>query len=267
MSSPRIAVSILLVTVVTVLMLAASCRKEDHGGKLIFYFDHKIDENRLVKDSMIYWNAAGNQYEVNELQYFVSDVVLWKDGAKQYITADSGLHYIDIDLPSTSSWSPQQDIPAGKYDSISFTIGLNESININGYFVNPPERDMFWPEVMGGGYHYLKMNGKWKAPSGTINPFNLHLGVGMVSDSLGNDIFIPNYFTVTLPLTNCEVHDYQIYRQFTINMDINSWFESPNEWDWNIIGGQIMQSQEAMHKAAVNGLDAFSIYYEAPLPK
>ena len=31
-------------------------------------------------------------------------------------------------------------------------------------FVNPPEVNMMWPDVLGGGYHYLMLNGKWKTP-------------------------------------------------------------------------------------------------------
>jgi hypothetical protein len=245
----------------------SSCRKDDNGGKLIFTFVHRVGDADLIKDSMAYTNTAGNKYEVNELQYFISDVILWKEGSGHYLTSDSGVHYVDIDINSTLQWMPRQVFPAGSYDSVSFTIGLNETRNIQGYFVNPPERDMFWPDVMGGGYHYLKMNGKWMTSSSEIKPFNLHLGVGMVSDSLGNDVFIPNYFTVTLPLTACEIHETQLYRQFMIVMDVNSWFDTPNTWDWNLVGGQIMQNQDAMHAAAQNGKNAFSVLYDAPKPK
>jgi hypothetical protein len=254
-------------TLVLALILTSSCRKEDNGGKLIFVFGHKVGDERLVKDTVTYLNAAENEYVVNELQYFISDITLWQGGESHTINSDNGVHYVDLDIPATLSWTPQQVFPAGTYDSISFTFGLNEVRNVSGYFVNPPERDMFWPDIMGGGYHIMKMNGKWKSPLGEVNPFNLHLGIGMVTDTSGNETFVQNYFTVTLPLTGCEVHETQIYRQFTIDMDINSWFESPYYWDWNIMGGQIMQNQDAMRAAAINGRDAFSISYEAPKPK
>jgi len=258
---------IFITSLIVALLLTASCRKQDDGGKLIFVFGHKIGGVELVKDSVTYLNAAENEYVVNELQYFISEVTLWKNGDRQVITSDSGVHYVDLDIPSTLSWFPDQVIPAGNYDSITFTFGLTESKNISGYFVNPPERDMFWPDVMGGGYHYMKMNGKWKTTLGDIQPFNLHLGIGMIADTAGNETFVQNYFTVTLPLSWCEVHESQVYRQFTIDMDINSWFESPYYWDWNLTGGQIMQNQDAMHAAAMNGRDAFTIAYEAPDPK
>jgi hypothetical protein len=265
--STKVITYLLLATLTGWMILSASCRKDDEGGKLIFSFEHRVGEDMLVKDSLEYVNAAGNHYEVNELQYFISDIALWQDGAKIILAADSGVHYVDIDIPSTFSWFPDQVLPAGEYDSISFMIGLSEVRNVSGYFVNPPERDMFWPEVMGGGYHYLKMNGKWRTPQGDINPFNLHLGVGMISDSISNDIFIQNYLKITMPLYNCDIHDTQLSRTLTFSMDINSWFETPNNWDWNIIGGQIMQNQDAMHNAVENGLDAFTVSYLAENPK
>ena len=245
----------------------SSCRKDktvDNGGEITFLFEHKVDGKPLVRDTMIYVNAASNPYEVDQLQYFISDITLWKQGEKQVLLADSAMHYVDLDIPSTLTWSPNQVFQAGSYDSLTFTFGLNKEKNVSNYFVDPPERDMFWPEVMGGGYHQMKMNGKWRTPTGEINPFNMHLGVGMMMDSLMNTIIIQNYFVVTLPLSNCSLHSSQSYRKFVIDMDINSWFETPNTWDWNVMGGMIMQNQDAMHKAAINGMDAFSVAFEAP---
>jgi hypothetical protein len=257
----RLVSGCLLLWVCTSLAFISSCKKEEKEGRLSFVFIHKVGENLLAKDTLTYINAAGNLYEVNELQYFISEITLWKHGQKNLMLADSGIHYVDIDIPSSLSWSPEQEFPEGQYDSISFIVGLNEEKNVSGYFVNPPERDMFWPDVMGGGYHYMKMNGKWQPPLSPLAPFNLHLGLGMVEDSAGMQYFIPNYFKVTLPLTNGIVQEYQPLTM-SITMDINSCFETPYKWDWNVTGGQIMQSQEYMHLAALNGMDAFSVTCE-----
>jgi len=47
-------------------------------------------------------------------------------------------------------------------------------------------------------------------------------------------------------------------------MNINSWFDTPNLWDFDVMGGMMMQNQQAMRMACQNGADAFSIgpYYE-----
>lgn len=243
------------------IFIHSSCRKPDPPSRVVFQFRHIVKDSILVKDDLRYMNAAANRYEVDELQYFISDITLWKVGKKTMISADNGIHYCDIDIPGTLSWSPGQEIAAGTYDSVSFIFGISEAKNISGIFVNPPERDMFWPEMMGGGYHYMKMNGKWEKPSGETEAFNMHLGIGMTEDLQGNVQFVHNCFTVTLPLDDCYISGDMVAPGFIIIMDINSWFETPYIWDWNIIGGHIMQNQEAMQRAAKNGADAFSVQY------
>jgi len=237
--------------------LLFSCRKNEPQGKVKLTFEYRINGSALVKDDMRYVNAAGNPYQVDEIQYFVSEVQLIREnGQKVTLTSDNGIHYVDNDIPSTLSWPVQQEIPAGKYRAVSFIFGITELKNKSGLFVNPPERDMFWPELMGGGYHYLKMNGKWKAPANAILPFNLHIGVGMGSG--GDMTMIQNYFIVQLPDSGFELMEDQ-QATLTIAMNIEKWFIEPNLWDWNVTGGQIMQNQQAMHWACQNGEHVFSL--------
>jgi len=252
-----------LIPFILVLLLSAtsSCEKEDEKAKILILFNHNVMDEPLQKDTMRYINAAENLYEVNELQYFISEVCFWTKGDK-HILESGKIVYIDIDIPSTLEWMPEQKLPEGHYDSVTFVFGINQEKNKSGLFVNPPERDMFWPEMMGGGYHYMKMNGKWKTPGGSVEPFNLHLGIGMKMDSTGSKEFIHNYFTVSLPLNSCNLDHTKPINRFRLTMDINSWFESPNYWDWNVIGGQIMHNQNAMQQASRNGWDAFSIHFD-----
>jgi len=242
--------------IVTVLVLAicfAGCRKEDKPATISFEFTHSVGTRTFIKDSLLYVNAAGNHYEVNDLQYFVSEIILNKaDGEKIAITADKGIHYVDIDIPGTLNWTIGQEIPTGEYISVSFIFGIDEAKNKTGLFVNPPERDMFWPEPMGGGYHYMKMNGQWLDTLNQLTPFNFHIGIGMENMAL-----IQNYFTVQVPNSGVYITSGS-GPKLILNMDIANWFETPNLWNWNVIGGQIMQKQWAMRMAAENGADAFT---------
>ena len=243
-----------------VVFLLASCKKEETKyAPVEFVFEHHVDGTSLQKAEMKYTNLAGNNYEVDELQYFISDLTLKKSSGQQVaITSDSAIHYIDLAIPASLNWNPAERIPVESYDSISFIFGISESKNKTGLFVNPPQRDMFWPDMMGGGYHYMKMNGKWKAPGDVIKPFNFHLGIGM--GEMG--VFYQNYFRVTLPLKFVAG---EVSNVFYITMNIEKWFESPNLWDWNVIGGQIMQNQPAMHKACQNGAHVFAARHQALL--
>jgi hypothetical protein len=252
--------------IVYIALAFSGCRNDDKTepikgsdkASIVIDFNHLVGSVDFTKDSMVYFNTAGNHYEVNELQYFISDIRLLKsNGEEVLITADSGIHYVDIDLPETLTWKVGQEIPTGEYTSVSFTFGINELKNKTGLFVNPPERDMFWPDPMGGGYHYMKMNGQWLDTLNILTPFNFHLGIGMMDDGMGGMDYVQNYFTVQVPNSAVSLKAGQI-NKLSLNMNIASWFDTPNLWDWNFIGGQIMQKQWAMHMACENGVDAFS---------
>ncbi len=252
--------------------LLYSCKRDTpivitpvYHGNISFQFAHDVNGQPLIADTMLYTNAAGNNYLVTNVQYFISDVVLHKDdGTLVSFVAPNDVHYLDTDISSTWNWTVPDSIPAGNYTSISFTFGLNEIKNQSNAFLNPPESDMWWPEFLGGGYHYMKLNGKWDS-AGSLNPFGFHLGIGQTYahnvinvDSITG--FVQNYFTVTLPASAFTINKSKTTK-VEIVMNIESWFETPNVWNFNYWGGSIMQNQTAMHTVAENGADVFTIGY------
>jgi hypothetical protein len=228
-------------------------------GRLTLDFAHMVNNEPLQTDTLQYVNAAGNHYMITEIQYFISDVTLYReDGSSQVICHPKEIHYVDYDIPSTWTWEIADSIPEGMYYCLSFTFGINEEKNISGLFTDPPESLMFWPEMMGGGYHYMKMNGKWLDTLNQLSPFNFHLGIGQIYDDEGNITgFVQNYFVENLPSSFFKVEKDKTKR-ITIIMNIESWFDTPHTWDHNYWGGAIMMNQAALQKAKENGLDVFT---------
>jgi hypothetical protein len=250
------------------IILITGCRHDARNddpitdtGYLTLKFLHYVDGQPLVTDSMMYVNAAGNHYEINQLKYFISDVTLFKsDGQDKFI---DDIHYVDIDEPSTLTWQIPDTIFAGQYGSVVFVFGITEQKNQSHIFVNPPESNMEWPDILGGGYHYMMMNGKWIDTVSQVENFNFHLGIGQLYKS--NDIdnvdsiyaFVQNYFTVFLPVSAFVVYKNQT-TEIDIIMNIDRWFDSPNIYDHNYWGGSIMQNQAAMEMIKENGSDVFT---------
>ncbi|NTW33257.1 MAG: hypothetical protein HGB12_11655 [Bacteroidetes bacterium] len=233
-------------------------------GHINFKFLHYIDGQPLQKDSMMYVNAAGNIYEVDQLMYFISDVTLHKSDGKKIIINDwKDIDYVDTDIPSTLTWVVYDSIPVGAYDSISFTFGINSEKNKSFMFVNPPEVNMMWPDILGGGYHYMMLNGKWRDTASLIQNYNFHLGIGQLYKSNVIDVdsiyaFVPNYFNVNLPNSSFTIEKDNT-REIKIIMNIDSWFKTPHIYDHNYWGGNIMQNQAAMQMAKENGYDVFTV--------
>lgn len=256
------------VIIVTVFLIGSCCtgnpEPEFKSGKLTIEFDHYINGQELIFDSLMYTNKAGNNYLVNEIQYFISDVMLHKnDGSTTLLDSWEDIHYVDTDIAESSIYSLADAIDIDTYNKISFTFGINEEKNNSLMFVNPPESFMFWPELLGGGYHYLKLNGKWINELQQVSPYNFHLGIGQIYHSYPDSItgFIQNYFTVEMPERNIIISNNET-TTIQIIMNVENWFSTPNTYNHNQWGGDIMQNQDAMQLGVENGHNVFS--YKIP---
>ena len=248
-------------------ILATSCGKDPQPnpepqpniGKLHLDFDFYVDGSPIEYDTLKYTNAAGNEYLVYEIQYFISNLTIYKNGTSKVLKGWEKEHYIDSNNPTTMAWDVYDDIAVGDYDSLSFRLGFKDADNQSFMFVNPPESNMIWPEVLGGGYHYLKLNGKWKIAQDTLRGFAFHLGRGQVYDANNDPIsFIDNSFRVSLPGSDFKIEQGK-HTPLTIRMNIEEWFKDPKIYDHNTWGGDIMQNQAAMEIAVENGWNVFEV--------
>ena len=250
-------------------ILFFSCRPDEPSpeisdtGHIRFRFLHYVDGKPLVKDSMMYVNSAGNHYEISELFYFISDVRLSASGGnKKLINEWKDIHFVDDDIPSTKTWDVFDDIPVGTYDSITFTFGICGEKNKSFMFVDYPEAKMMWPDILGGGYHYMMLNGWWLDPDGKAQLFNFHMGIGQLykGDTINYDsiyAYVQNFFYVKLPGSAFEIKK-DGTTEVEIIMNIDSWFKTPHDFDFNYWGGFIMEIQPAMQMAKENGYDVFT---------
>jgi hypothetical protein len=251
------------------LVMITSCKKSTPeepivpSGKLTFSVDHTIGSDRLVFNQFLYTNEAGNEYLVSGLKYFLSDITLYHDQGSALVLDDwKSIFYIDESLPETKIIRFYDKIPAGVYDSVSLIFGITGEKNQSFMFVNPPEALMVWPDVLGGGYHYMMLDGKWKNPYGIAQPFNFHMGIGQLYKGSSYDIdsiyaFVQNWFRVSLPGSGFEIGDGEEVT-LGLTMHIDNWFKDPYIYDHNFWGGAIMQKQPAMEMARLNGWNVFS---------
>ncbi|MCX6251895.1 MAG: hypothetical protein NTX61_14225 [Bacteroidetes bacterium] len=244
-----------------------SCRKDHTIVVSPYNAETKLlfgTKDPLYFDSLMYTTANGTHYMITDLQYFISRVKFHHvNGSWQDVKTNKGLHYVDGRSWFSPFWNLYLDTFFGTVDSISFVFGLDAADNISYRFPDPPLRDMFWPEILGGGYHYMKMNLKWKGDTMQEPlPFMFHIGIGqtykgdsVVPDSITG--YVQNYFTLRFPL-KIEFPDTG-FTYIVIQMDIGKWFDSENVFNFSDYPNGMMQNQEAMNKACLNGRNAFSV--------
>jgi len=251
-----------VISILIISLFFIACGDKKKTGTLDLQFTHQVNGKNLELDKLIYTNAAGNVYQVNEVKYFISNLYLVKTNNEYVkISQNEGIHYVDLTYPNSLTWN-LTNIEEGDYKGISFVFGLNEADNQSNRFVNSPEKDFFWSSVLGGGYHYLQINGKWKDLDGNLRNMNFHAGIGQLykSNVMAIDsiyAFIHNYFRVDLPI-NFEIENKKTAK-LNLVMNIDKWFSTPIIYDHNYFGSGIMQNQQAQSIIQQNGKSVFAI--------
>ena len=243
-----------LLVMAVCLALFSACHKADDSGMIDVQIDYTVNDGPLVCDTLRYVNEAGNRFMITEIQWFLSRLELQNEKG-EWVPFGEGdnIYYIDSGLPTTHLLHSRA-LPIGNYQALRFTFGLDEEDNRTGRFPNPPESNMFWPDPLGGGYHYMKLNGRWLNDGDSLVPMNIHLGVGQ-NETLTE--FYPNYFEVLLPL-ELELRAGE-QPEARLTMVIDNWFRNPNVYDFRTDGTAIMQNQNALAKLKENGHDVFHI--------
>ena len=233
-------------------MALVSCKKPASYGDLCVSIGYSVNGKALITDSLCYRNEVGNEYLITEIQWFISKMEL-QDESDEWVAFEPQFFYIDTNIPESQTLRIAL-IPVGKYKNLRFVFGLDEEDNRTGLFTDPPDSEMFWPDLLGGGYHYMKLNGKFLDAEGRLLPLAIHLGIGQNED---HSQFYQNYFTVELPI------DFSITEtsenQLDLTMIIDNWFRNPNLYDFNEYGSHIMQNQAAQQALKENGNDVFRI--------
>ncbi|MBN8692082.1 MAG: hypothetical protein J0L69_02745 [Bacteroidetes bacterium] len=229
---------------VVAILFLFGCRKEDimpEYSKAKFSLILKNANTTIIWDSLNNTNAAGNIYSVESLQFYISDLTF--KNSKKTITSNK-IIYIDGSVNSTCSFLIDSIAP-GDYTEVSFVIGLSNLKNISGSLPNTIENlNMAWPDGMGGGYHFMKLEGRYLDTLAIKRGYAIHLG---------KNNFQPK-ITISKKLTQkFWNHEYKLV------FNINEVFQSPNLYNLNFENNYTMNDTVANRKIINNIKDAFSL--------
>ena len=242
----------------------SACEKPTQTD-LTINFTQTVDGNRLITGSgcsdggecfhdhsccnlgktLGYTNDAGENYNIQTLKYLISDITLHSDDGNTLLLDE--VHFIDISDASTFSFTVK-DVPNNNYTSISYTMGLDTIRNINNLYINESYHSaMVWPETNGGGYHYMKLEGAYNNDS---TFYNTHTG-----GTMGGDYSFNNMEDISLTVDD-DLGDISV----NVNMEINNWYNSPNQIEFSSYGMGIMMNMMMQMNIQMNGItDVFSI--------
>ena len=201
--------NLLSVFFTALILISCGSDQEINDTKIFLNFSHNADGNPISMDDLSRINLAGENYNVLTLKYLISDIKLISN-EKDHEKIIEDVHFVDLSDPSTM-FIESDIIENGSY-TLQFRFGLDATTNITNSFVNETfHTSMTWPEMMGGGYHYMKLEGSYTNDS---TFYNTHTG-----PTMGMDHSFLCSFDVPININNSTNN-----LEYAIEMNINNWY-------------------------------------------
>lgn len=239
-------------------ILLFSCSDDNDDNKvqssLTLNFTHNWDGTAITSadfNTIQYQNANGEQMSIERLRYLISNVTLSQAGSADIVF--DGYNLVNVGENSGLSYTPSTTIAPGTYN-VSFTFGFNNTDNQSGIYTDLNAATWNVPDMIGGGYHYMQLDGKFMNSSNVETGYNFH-AIRAVDNSSGTPVFPQDtFFTVNLGSV-------VINNNTTIEVKANiaEWFKAPNTWDLNTLHTMLMPNHNAQIMMYQNGQDVFTM--------
>lgn len=191
-------------------------------GNVVFVFKNTVDGNLIQTGNISYVNEAGNQYSVDVLKYYISNITFIKADGSEFKAPNYEL--ID-ESKSASKYFTVENLPYGNYTGLRFYMGVDSTINNAGALTGDldPVNGMFWDWQ--SGYVNFKHEGNFIDSVGNTTTLTYHFGTlkALVTEEL------PLNFDFNAP-----------NKIITVTFNLNKLYKEPNLIDFN--GNNIHQS-------------------------
>ncbi len=247
-----------IILLLAVAIVAFGCKSDDDSNNtptnaaIAFKFTQNwngADVTPSNFNTSVFENAAGNFVSISRLRYLISRVVLHKEDGTS--VAFEGYNLIDLADANSLNFNPSATATTGDYTGISFVYGFNEEDNVSGAYPDLNAADWNWPSMLGGGYHFMQMDGTFDDTNGAPQPYNFHNGTARVSEGVFEQNFITFDFDQNFTITDDATIE--------IKMDISEWYKNPLTWDLNERSVDLMMDYLAQKDINRNGKTVFSI--------
>lgn len=235
-------------------LIFCSCSKKsvDLSATVSINFSHNWENIPVIStdfNTLKYTNASGEMLSIEQLRYVVSNVVLTSGNNEIYELSKYQL----INVRENQLTITNTEVPPGDYN-LSFVFGFPDNENTDGVYQNLNSVSFNVPGMLGGGYHYMQLDGKYVGQNTVLAPYNYHMIRAVNRTDPENLQFQDTSFLVNLgsvSITNTT--------EIEIKMNLAEWFQNPNIWDLNVLNTVLMPNFEAQIVMQQNGKSVFSL--------
>jgi hypothetical protein len=186
-----------LISILSIVLILTSCDDDDAvpqgAGQLTIEFDNRVGEENLELNTD-YTNSNGETFRLSKLNYYISNIKLKTNDGKEFVVPQDSCYFLIIENEDESQAITLSNIPAGDYNQITFTIGVDSlrstmDVSKRQGVLDPAQGHdgMYW--TWNSGYIFFKMEGTSPvAPVDQGNKFYYHIGGygGYETPSLNN---------------------------------------------------------------------------------
>lgn len=166
--------------VIAAFIFFSSCKKEksieDGTGNytLNIHFQNYANGLPVALNTDSYINDFGEVFIINKLKYYISNIQLRETGTNNVVSVPDSYFLVDESADTSKTISVR--LPSGKFDRVSFLIGVDSARNVSGAQTGAldPLYDMFW--TWNSGYIQFKMEGTSPMSTAVNNKITYHIG-------------------------------------------------------------------------------------------
>lgn len=246
-----------IISILICFLILFSCHTDNDDNtsqvNVTFNFIHNWDGTPVSNtdfNTIKFTNANGEQMSIEKLRYLISNITFQKENGENIILDDYNL--VDVTNGTNLSFKPTSTIPSGTYSNVSFTFGFDNDANAKNYQdLNSASWNV--PSMLGGGYHYMQLEGKFINNTSTETGYAYH-AIRAVDNSVTPQKFQDTFFKVNLG-------ELTIINNTTFNVEMNiaEWFKTPNTWNLNTLNNMLMPNFNAQVMMFENGQNVFSL--------
>lgn len=238
--------------------LLSACRSDSSNEvfRLLITFDHHWNESQINRNGLsafVFRNAANELLSIERLRYLLSAIAIeMKDDSRLVLKA---YHLVDITREESLQIAFETFVSPDQIKGISFVFGLPPEANRDGVY--PDLNAVLWnvPTALGGGYHFMQLDGKFKVPNqANAIGYNFHAIQAVDNATVGAAVFHDTFFSVSKDF-NTSMFEQQV----AVRMNVAEWFVNPHLWRLEEAHTMLMPDFEAQKRIAENGKSVFSM--------
>ena len=217
-------------------------------GFLHSFYEAAVDSSNF--NTIQYTNGFGTSLSITRLRYLITQVSFTnQDGIKTLV---KDYHLVDLSQDNTLTINDIL-LPPGAYN-LKMRFGFTEATNTTSVYPDLNAASWNVPENLGGGYHYMQMEGRYLDTTDELFIYAYHTISAVQNPGPEN-----TREDTSIEIDLGEITVPQGATQINVNMRIDQWFENPNLWNLSELNGLLMGNYTAQKMMQENGQNVFSL--------